>query len=106
MSQPNLSENLPREIAEILWAFHDARLADPSIKEMQPYIQPMLQLLRQAMEEVLGPDDKQVWDDEFYMCQRCEFEPSDDTRTCICIYKNNLRSEQRQRIENIMGRES
>lgn len=34
-----------REIAEILWRFHNDRLADPSINEMKPYIQPILDII-------------------------------------------------------------
>lgn len=42
-----------REIAELFWSFHNARLADPSINEMKPYIQPILDLVHQKQVEAI-----------------------------------------------------
>ncbi len=47
-----------RELAELFWAFHNARLTDPSINDMTPYIQPVLawhqSQLNQLKEELLS----------------------------------------------------
>jgi len=32
-----------RILAELFWEFHNARLKDPSINEMEPYIQPIIE---------------------------------------------------------------
>lgn len=46
------------ELAELFWQFHNDRLADPNLTEMKPYIQPILNLLKeqklQLLEEVEG----------------------------------------------------
>lgn len=38
-----------RDLAEILWQFHNDRLADPSINEMKPYIEPILDLIQEEV---------------------------------------------------------
>lgn len=38
-----------QELAKILWQFHNARLDDPSITEMRPYIQPILALIHKEV---------------------------------------------------------
>lgn len=43
-----------KDIAELFWAFHNARLDDPSIKEMKPYIQPILDLIDTKVKEAVN----------------------------------------------------
>lgn len=55
-----------RAITEILWSFHNDRLKDPSINEMKPYIQPMLDLIasqrNQILQEVIDELDSKLDD--------------------------------------------
>lgn len=57
MTNKPLEDNQVREISQILWQFHNDRLKDPSINEMKPYIQPILDLqaaqTRLALTELL-----------------------------------------------------
>lgn len=58
-----------RDLAEILWQFHNDRLADPSINEMKPYIEPILALLKEEVR--LGRIDEveraiKVWKGELF----------------------------------------
>lgn len=48
MNQQSNNEPDIIKIADILWAFHNARLADPSLREMKPYVEPILQLINEA----------------------------------------------------------
>lgn len=41
-----------REIAEILWRFHNDRLSNPNLKEMKPYIEQLDQVYKQELEEI------------------------------------------------------
>ena len=40
-------------IAEIFWQFHNDRLKDPSINEMKPYIQPILDMMAKNTRKAL-----------------------------------------------------
>lgn len=42
-----LSDKELRQLSELFWRFHNDRLDDPTIKEMKPYIQPILDLINQ-----------------------------------------------------------
>lgn len=42
-----------RAIADILWKFHNDRLDDPSIREMAPYILPIIAHTKQAKLDML-----------------------------------------------------
>lgn len=44
-------QNLVRQLADILWQFHNDRLDDPSIKEMRLYINPVLTILDKQIVE-------------------------------------------------------
>lgn len=56
--------------------------------------------------QLIGEDDVQIWDEQFWMCDRCDFQPTDDTKHCICYYRNQLRAELRQAIRAYCGVES
>lgn len=51
--------------------------------------------------EVIGEDNQKAWDDDSWFCQRCNFAPTDDTKHCICYYRNKLRAEQRARLHDL-----
>lgn len=42
-----LSDKELRQLSELFWRFHNDRLDDPTIKEMKPYTQPILDLINQ-----------------------------------------------------------
>lgn len=41
------------------------------------------------------------WDREYGMCNTCDFQPTDDTENCLCIYRNQLRDEVKARISKL-----
>lgn len=41
------------------------------------------------------------WDYEYSMCNSCDFQPTDDTQNCLCIYRNKLRDEVKERISTL-----
>ena len=53
------SQNNPKELeaikqlSDLFWQFHNDRLADPSIKEMKPYIQPILDRIATERQEAI-----------------------------------------------------
>lgn len=49
---PDKSLNRVRELAEIFWKFHNDRLKDPSINEMKPYIQPVLDFIEAELQNL------------------------------------------------------
>ena len=73
------------------------------LKEAGDLIEALLvQARKQVVEEVLGligSDVKQHWDDDDWFCNKCEFQPTDDTKNCICVYQNELRATLREEIQ-------
>lgn len=53
-------------------------------------------LIREYLENEI-PD----WDYEYGMCNSCDFQPTDDTQNCLCIYRNRLRDEVKARISKL-----
>jgi hypothetical protein len=57
--------------------------------------------IKQMFLDMLGRDEIQLWDTEYNMCNKCEFELADDTRDCICVQRNKLRKELREKINEL-----
>lgn len=57
--------------------------------------------VREVCEGVIGADDVQEWDEEESYCRKCDLQTIDDTRLCICQYRNILRKSQRQRLNQL-----
>ncbi len=51
-----------RLIAELFWGFHRARLDDPSLSEMKPYIQPILTLIDKYTRDTIDKSIKVMQD--------------------------------------------
>ena len=60
-------------------------------------------LIKRIAEEVIGEDDKQLWDTEYGFCDKCAFQPGDNTKNCVCTYRNRLRDKQRKALTQIEG---
>lgn len=57
--------------------------------------------IKALMLEIIGKYEEQNWDDDGGYCITCEFQPSDDTKNCICIYRNQLRDELRKAVAEL-----
>lgn len=42
-----------KQISDLFWKFHNDRLEDPSVKEMKPYIDPILARIERKVKEAL-----------------------------------------------------
>lgn len=60
--------------------------------------------LRDALlEQVIGVDETQEWDEEYAFCERCQLERTDDSKDCLCVVRNKLRAEQRKALREFFG---
>lgn len=48
MKSPSAANDELRKLADLFWQFHNDRLADPELTEMEPYVQPILDMVAQA----------------------------------------------------------
>ena len=47
--------------------------------------------IKVVLRELVGASDTPDWDYEFDMCNTCDFQPTDNTQKCLCVYRNELR---------------
>lgn len=59
-----------KDIAEIFWQFHNDRLDDPSIKEMKPYIQPILDMIDSKVKEAGAVEMRSMLAYVNFMCDQ------------------------------------
>lgn len=76
---------------------------DYKAKEKDPCISAAQQEIEALMLDIIGEDEQQIWDEEGSWCEHCEFQPTDDTKNCICIFRNRLRAEQRAKLKGKDG---
>lgn len=58
----------------------------------------------EVVEQAIGENETPDWDDEYNMCNTCEFERTDDSKDCLCRIRNKLRERQRKAIQTISER--
>lgn len=63
------------------------------VKKILPVIN---QYMLDTFMELISSDEQQDWDSEYMMCNRCDFQTTDDSKDCICVYRNKLRGELRK----------
>lgn len=55
--------------------------------------------IKALMLEIIGEDEHQKWDKYYDFCEWCDFQPTDDTQDCVCVFRNKLRAELRKKVE-------
>ena len=45
----------------------------------------------ESLLSLIGSDEEQLWDSEYYFCNRCDWQPTDGSKTCLCKVRNKLR---------------
>lgn len=58
------------------------------------------EILEDVDEKVVGKDDKQWWQVDDGYCGNCDFMPTDGSSDCKCLYRNNLRQQQRNALKD------
>ena len=67
-------------------------------KKLARLSQTAKQQIKALVLELIGEDETQEFEPEYGFCDTCEFEPTDDTKHCICYYRNQLREEIRKSV--------
>ena len=57
--------------------------------------------IKDLLYEYVGASDIPDWDNEYSMCNTCDFQPTDDTQNCICVFRNQLKNEIKVRLEKL-----
>ncbi len=85
----NTSESITadvRMLAEVFWQFHNDRLADPSINEMKPYLDKVLDWGKQQQKNILEQIGEPVLGDF-----DVTYKTYGDVLGCIKWYKNRIK---------------
>lgn len=107
MTEPQ-SQELRKEIEKAVKKFLEAG-GDPEFYIIsKSYYDKNIEKLIQTqadkkMLEIIGKNEKQLWDGDYHLCDRCSFQPTDDTKNCMCIYRNQLREELRAKVKSNIG---
>lgn len=65
--------------------------------ERQKNVDHALTQIKQIVVESLGEAEKPEWDSESWFCNRCDWQPTDGSKTCLCKVRNALRKELRSK---------
>lgn len=93
----------PREeieaILKVTFRHHDDNCTPNSID-----LAPFIDLLDRFGEELIEKPEKQDWDEYYGFCNRCDHQPTDETKNCICTFRNELRQQQRNLKAKLLGK--
>lgn len=48
---------------------------------------------------LIGEEVEGLWNEEEWFCERCDWQPTDGTKTCKCNIRNLLRQELREKVK-------
>jgi len=66
------------------------------------YFEPTKEAKQAVLSDLLsliGEEVEGLWNEEEWFCERCDWQPTDGTKTCKCNIRNLLRQELREKVK-------
>ena len=98
MTNQTFEEKLGQEILAygVRRAMQNGRGSTTPAQDYRDAVQGIIKLIE---EEVVKDDIPPVYDPDEGYCMNCDFQATDGSMDCICVYNNRLRAEMRKLIK-------